>query len=70
MLGSPPAWVPWIAGALALVLARGRIARQIRVVKREVNSLRQVLMNFTADQLAGQPLPEQASGPTIATSCW
>lgn len=36
--------------------ARG-MTRQLRVVNHEPNPLRQVLMNFSADELAGQPLP-------------
>ena len=43
----------------ALALAARRVSRQLRVIKREVNPLRHVLMNFSNDQLAGQPLPER-----------
>lgn len=50
-------WLPW----LAKVLRRWRLAhgvtRQLRVLNHETNSLRQILMNFTADELTGQPLP-------------
>jgi hypothetical protein len=35
------------------------ITRQLRVVNHEPNPLRQVLMNFSNDELAGQPLPTQ-----------
>jgi hypothetical protein len=33
------------------------MTRQLRVVNHEPNPLRQVLMNFSADELTGQPLP-------------
>jgi len=52
-------WVPWVARAARWLWRASRVARQIRVIKREVNPLRQVLMKFTNDQLAGQPLPER-----------
>ncbi len=52
-------WIPWVARAARWTWRARRIARQLRVVKRDVNPLRQVLMNFTKDQVAGQPLPER-----------
>ncbi len=53
------AWLPWLWRAARWLWRASRVARQLRVLKRPVNPLRQVLMNFTADQLAGQPLPER-----------
>ncbi|HEY1600200.1 MAG TPA: hypothetical protein VGG64_11390 [Pirellulales bacterium] len=53
------AWIPWVVRATRWMWRARRVARQLRVIKREVNPLRQVLMNFTTDQLAGQPLPER-----------
>ena len=52
-------WLPWAGRVARWHWRAGRIARQLRVIKREVNPLRQVLTNFTTDQLAGQPLPER-----------
>ncbi|MBI2824231.1 MAG: hypothetical protein HYX69_06055 [Planctomycetia bacterium] len=52
-------WVPWLARATKWCWRASRIARQLRVIKRDVNPLRQVLMNFTVDQLVGQPLPQR-----------
>lgn len=53
------AWLPWLARAAKWTWRAMRVARNLRVIKREVNPLRQVLTNFTSDQLAGQPLPER-----------
>lgn len=53
-------WIPWAIHALRMWwLARG-IARELRVVNHATNPLRQVLMNFTGDELANQPLPNRA----------
>jgi hypothetical protein len=50
-------WIPyaWLC-AKWFLRARG-MTRQLRVVNHEPNPLRQVLMNFSNDELAGQPLP-------------
>jgi hypothetical protein len=52
-------WVPWVARCLRWFWRARRVSRQLRVIKRDVNPLRHVLMNFSNDQLAGQPLPER-----------
>ncbi len=44
---------------LEVVLARLAIQRNVRVGNRETNPLRQVLMNFTDAEIAGQPLPNK-----------
>jgi hypothetical protein len=52
-------WIPWaVKSWLWYWRARG-VTRQLRVVNHEANPLRQVLMNFSADELAGQPLPNK-----------
>ncbi|MBL8826966.1 MAG: hypothetical protein JNM18_08245 [Planctomycetaceae bacterium] len=53
------AWLPWLARTARLWWRCRGIVRQLRVVLREVTPLRQLLGNFTADQLAGQPLPDK-----------
>ncbi len=52
-------WIPWLFRNARMLWRASRISRQLRVLKRDVNPLRHVLMNFTADHLAGQPLPER-----------
>ncbi|HEV3004555.1 MAG TPA: hypothetical protein VGX78_08835, partial [Pirellulales bacterium] len=50
-------WIPYaLRSAKWFWRARG-MTRQLRVVNHEPNPLRQVLMNFSSDELAGQPLP-------------
>jgi len=52
-------WLPWAARAWkGYWLAHG-VTRQLRVVNHETNPLRQVLLNFRPDELAGQPLPNK-----------
>jgi hypothetical protein len=50
-------WVPWLARVFRWFRQARRIVRHVRVSNHETNPLRQVLMNFTADELASQPLP-------------
>jgi hypothetical protein len=52
-------WIPWMLRFMRWLWRARRVSRQLRVIKREVNPLRHVLMNFSNDQLAGQPLPER-----------
>lgn len=52
-------WVPWLVLATKSYARALGIIRQTRVVNHEPNPLRKVLMNFSADQLAGQPLPNK-----------
>jgi hypothetical protein len=51
------AWLPWFVRAWKRFWQANAIRRNVRVGKRETNQLRQVLMNFTAAQLSGQPMP-------------
>ncbi len=51
------AWLPWLARAWKRFWLANAVRRNVRVGKRETNQLRQVLMNFTAAELSGQPLP-------------
>ena len=50
-------WIPFAARSWKWYWRARAVMRQLRVVNHEPNPLRQVLMNFTADELAGQPLP-------------
>jgi hypothetical protein len=50
-------WGAWVARFFRRGWQAWRITRQERVVNHEVNRLRQILMQFSADELAGQPLP-------------
>ncbi len=52
-------WLPWLVRAARWYGRARGIARQLRVLKHEPNALRQVLMHFTTDQLANQPLPNK-----------
>ena len=51
---APRLWRTW----KWLWQARG-IVRHVRVGNRDLNSLRQILMNFTAADITGQPLPNK-----------
>jgi len=53
------AWFPWLVKAAKRGWRAWAITRQLRVVLRDINPLRHVLMQFTPDQLGGQPLPER-----------
>lgn len=50
-------WLPWLVRMLRRQWQAMRIAKRLRAVNREANTLRQLLSRFTADELAGQPLP-------------
>lgn len=50
-------WIPFASRSWKWYWRARAVMRQLRVVNHEPNPLRQVLMNFTADELAGQPLP-------------
>ena len=52
-------WVPWLLRVIKMTLEAHGIARQLRVVNHATNPLRQVLMRFTPDELANQPLPNK-----------
>jgi hypothetical protein len=52
-------WTPWLLRAAKWAYRAWRVRRQLRVIPRQVNPLRQVLMNFSPDDIAGQPLPER-----------
>lgn len=53
------AWLPWVVHALRMYwLARGT-TRELTVINHTTNPLRQVLMNFTGDELANQPVPNR-----------
>ena len=51
-------WVPWLARLWKWYLAARRIARNVRVLKPAVASLRRSLMRCAARDLDGQPLPD------------
>lgn len=53
------AWIPWAVKSWVWYWRARGVTRQLRVVNHEPNPLRQVLMNFSADELAGQPLPNK-----------
>ncbi|HWA98201.1 MAG TPA: hypothetical protein VG713_06895 [Pirellulales bacterium] len=53
------AWLPWAWKALRAWWRAAGISRQLKSINRPVNQLRQVLMHLTADELAGQPLPNR-----------
>ena len=50
-------WVPFAWRSWKWYWRARAMTRQLRVVNHEPNPLRQVLMNFSPDELAGQPLP-------------
>jgi hypothetical protein len=52
-------WIPWLARFFRRYWQAAGIARNVRVGKRAANPLRQVLMNFRALDIAGQPLPRK-----------
>jgi hypothetical protein len=53
------AWVPWLARFWRRFWLAAGIARNVRVGKHATNPLRQILMNFRAADIAGQPLPRK-----------
>ena len=53
------AWLPWLARAWKRLLLANSVRRNVRIGKRETNQLRQILMNLTAAELSGQPMPSK-----------
>jgi hypothetical protein len=53
------AWLPWLGRAWKRFWLANAIRRNVRIGKRETNQLRQILMNFTAAELSGQPTPSK-----------
>jgi len=52
-------WLPWLWRTLVWWRKSSAITRQLRVVNRESGPLRQLLTQFTSDELAAQPLPNK-----------
>jgi hypothetical protein len=52
-------WLPWLWQFLTRWWLAQGIARQLRVVNHEANPLRRVLMNFTSNDIDGQPVPNK-----------
>jgi hypothetical protein len=52
-------WIPWLAKAWMWHWQAFGVARHVRVVNHDTNPLRQVLMQFGAGEIAGQPLPNK-----------
>ncbi|HEV3003336.1 MAG TPA: hypothetical protein VGX78_02700 [Pirellulales bacterium] len=52
-------WLPWLAKAWKWYWRAHGVTRQLRVVNHEANPLRQVLMEFRADEISSQPLPNK-----------
>ena len=52
------AWLPWLARIAKWYSVARRIARNVRVHKPHVDSVRQLLMRFPKRDIDGQPLPE------------
>lgn len=50
-------WLPWLVRLVRYQWRAMRVARRLRVVNRDANTVRQLLGRFTADELSGQPLP-------------
>jgi hypothetical protein len=53
-------WLPWLARMWKWFWVARRIARNVRVLKPHVGSLRRLLMRFPKRDIDGQPLPEHA----------
>lgn len=53
-------WLPWAFRTLRVYWLAAGIARELKVINHAVNPLRKALANFTADELANQPLPNHA----------
>ncbi|MAT72455.1 MAG: hypothetical protein CMJ58_23380 [Planctomycetaceae bacterium] len=52
-------WAPWLAQAWRWWLQAHSTAKNLRVVNRDDNPLRQVLMQFSGRDINGQPLPNK-----------
>jgi hypothetical protein len=53
------AWLPWLGRFASRFWQAAAVARNMRVGKHSANQLRQILVNFRAPDLAGQPLPSK-----------
>jgi len=53
-------WLPWLARMWKWFWVARRVARNVRVLKPHVGSLRRLLMRFPKRDIDGQPLPEHA----------
>jgi hypothetical protein len=53
------AWLPWAVRAARMYWLARSITGELKVIHHAINPLRQVLDNFTADELANQPLPNR-----------
>jgi hypothetical protein len=53
-------WAPWAVRAVRMYWLASKITRELKVINHAANPLRQVLQNFTADELANQPMPNRA----------
>jgi hypothetical protein len=51
------AWIPWAVRSARMYWLARNVAGELRVISHAPNALRQVMTNFTADELANQPLP-------------
>ena len=51
------AWLPWLWRSFRRFWLARLITKQLRVVDHDTGRLRRVLMQFTSDELIGQPLP-------------
>jgi hypothetical protein len=58
-LAAAAGWLPWLGRFLTRQWTARGIVRQIRVLNRDTGLLRKVLLNFTRDELSGQPLPNK-----------
>ncbi|MGD9724226.1 MAG: hypothetical protein AB7O59_23890 [Pirellulales bacterium] len=52
-------WIPWLAKFVNRFWRAASIARNTRVGKHSANQLRQILMNFRGNDIAGQPFPNK-----------
>lgn len=50
-------WLPWAYGQLQMLMLSWKIASQVRVIDHPLQTLRQVLSQIPANDLAGQPTP-------------
>jgi hypothetical protein len=50
-------WAPWLLHQLRLAWMSWRVSRQVRVIDRQVNTLRRILSQFERGELIGQPVP-------------
>lgn len=52
-------WAPWLAQLWRWWMQAYKVSRNLRCVNRDVNPLRKVLMQFSAKDINGQPLPDK-----------